>query len=176
MLKYAHQLHFFGFVQPRPRCSAGSVYLEERDVCVCVRARWGVPLCCVYPIPVYLTRYLTSSFKKKKSWFHFLPALGGEEFIRARFFLFFFTPLCNKLLLSHFYAAGTFVSKWLSFRFLLVWADPCAKSQHSGIQYDCMSLKMSVICCHFLGICVTLCVFRNIVNMLLCKLAAVLFL
>lgn len=161
---------FLGCVQPETVCSAGSVFLEGKDVggtvfvfvwmCRCRCWGWGafVLCCCVYPIPVYLTRYLTSSF------FILIPFLArtqGSRIHSHSFFLFPFSlySAVHKLLFSLFCAAGTFLSKWLSFSFKLVWADlPCNKistcwTEWHAIQHDCNSLKLSRMCCHCLAVC-----------------------
>ncbi len=108
------------------------------------------------------------------SWFHFLPALRGAEFIRTRFFFpFSLYSAVHKLLLSHFCAAGTFFSRWLSFSFKLVWAYlPCNKistcwTEWRAIQHDCNSLKLSGLSCHCLYS--TLCVIRKVTA---CRLAS----
>lgn len=162
-----HRLSFLGGVQPKTVCSAGSVYLWGWDVrvcvCVCVYLCLCVGVCvgrvafvrrgCVYPIPVYLTRYLTSSF-------FYLDSIScqhsGEQNSFALVFPFSLYSAVHKLLLSHFCAAGAFLSEWLSFSFKLVWADlPCNKistcrTERHAIQHDCNSLKLSGMCCHCL--------------------------
>lgn len=165
------------------------------SVCVCVCKGVGgggafVRCCCVYPIPVYLTRYLTSSF-------FYLDSIScqhsGEQNSFALVFPFSLYSAVHKLLLSHFCGAGTFFSEWLSFSFKLVWADlPCNKistcrTEWHAIQHECNSLKLSGMCCHCLVVCTahyvswkklryaglqadslvvssawTLCIFRNI--------------
>lgn len=126
--------------------------------------QWGVAFvqgCCVYPIPVYLTRYLTSSLFF--IFFFYLDSIScqhsGEQNSFTLVFPFSLYSAVHKLLLSHFCAAGTFLSKWLSFSFKLVWADlPCNKistcwTEWHAIQHDCNSLKLSGMCCHCLGVC-----------------------
>lgn len=146
---------FCAFV--RARCGSVRVFVW---VCVCVWTEGGgggafVRFCCVYPIPVYLTRYLTSSFFL--SWFHFLPALRGAEFIRTRFFLFLFTLLCTNCYSAISVRQETLLSEWLSFSFKLVWVDlPCngistCWTEWHAIQHDCSSLKLSGMCCHCLA-------------------------
>lgn len=127
-------------------------------VCVCGWVRGGrlVWCCYVYPIPVYLTRYLTSSF-----FFILIPFLACTQGSRIHSHSFFFSfPrflfAVHKLLLSPFCAAATFFSKWLSFSFKLVWADvPCNKIstcrvKWHDIQHDCNGLKLREMCCHSL--------------------------